>query len=54
MRNSNNPINLSDACEKCEDRFCSLHDCMETCGVPLDILLDAERFRNSKKELNNE
>ena len=44
----NNPINLSDTCEKCVGRFSSLHDCMEICGVPLDILLDVENYKEKK------
>ena len=51
MRSRNNPINLCDWCETCEDKYKSIHNCMNTCAAPLEILQGVECDRNAQKEL---
>ena len=46
-RMKNNPINLCDWCSICGDRFKSIHNCMNICGAPLEILQALEHSRKS-------
>ena len=46
-RSKENPINLCDECEDCEERYKTVHNCMNVCGYPLDILLAHEHGRNA-------
>lgn len=41
--------NLCKECETCPDRTNSMRQCFEECGYPLDILMEKERERNSRK-----
>ena len=48
---TNRPINLSDECKTCEERYGSLVMCFDCCMVPLDLLQNIEIKRY--KEENN-
>ena len=45
------PINLSDECKICEERYGSLVMCFDCCMVPLDLLQDIE-IKRYKEESN--
>lgn len=46
--------NLCKECETCPDNKNSMRQCFEECGYPLDILMEKERKRNSRKRKQDE